>query len=132
MIKVDSVLKERIKMINLFQKSKGKSSPIPNTKKVKSRGGLVMKKVRMTAVGRVQGVGFRFMTKMVADQIGVFGSVKNQADGSVYIEANGDSIKIDKFIEKIKKSPSPSGKVNHLEITEDSSLPERIKFSITN
>lgn len=119
-------------MINLFQKLKGKSSSIPNTKKVKSIGGLVMKKVRMTAVGRVQGVGFRFMTKMVADQIGVFGSVKNQADGSVYIEANGDPIKIDKFIEKIKKSPSPSGKVDHLEITEDSSLPERIKFSITN
>ncbi|WP_085560578.1 acylphosphatase [Carnobacterium iners] len=91
-----------------------------------------MKKVKMTATGRVQGVGFRFMTKMVADEIGIFGSVKNQTDGSVYIEANGDPVKIDKFIEKIKKSPSPSGKVDHLQIIEDSSLPERIKFSITN
>lgn len=86
----------------------------------------------MTAIGRVQGVGFRFMTKMIADQIGIFGIVRNQSDGSVYIEANGDSLKIDKFIEKIKKSPSPSAKVNKLEVTEDSSLPERVKFSITN
>ncbi len=72
------------------------------------------------------------MTKTVADQIGVFGSVRNQSDGSVYIEANGEPNKIDSFIEEIEKSPSPSGQVDHLEITEDPSLPERIKFSITN
>ena len=35
-----------------------------------------MEKLRMNVQGRVQGVGFRYMTKMVADQLGVTGSVK--------------------------------------------------------
>ena len=29
-----------------------------------------MEKLRMNVQGRVQGVGFRYMTKMVADQLG--------------------------------------------------------------
>lgn len=108
-----------------------KSSNVRSVK-IEELGGEAMKKVKIVAIGRVQGVGFRFMTKMVADQIGIFGSVRNQSDGSVYIEANGDPAKIDKFIEKIKQSPTPSGKVDVLEVTEDPSLPERVKFSINN
>ncbi|ALV22956.1 putative nucleoside phosphatase [Carnobacterium antarcticum] len=92
----------------------------------------MMKKVTLTVTGRVQGVGFRYMTKMVADQIGVFGLVRNEMDGSVYIEANGEPQKIDAFIEEIRKSPTPSGNVEHLEITEDSSLPVKDKFSVSN
>ncbi|RCT69432.1 acylphosphatase, partial [Enterococcus faecium] len=34
-----------------------------------------MRKVKMNVQGRVQGVGFRYMTKMVADQLGVTGTV---------------------------------------------------------
>ena len=119
-------------IINLFQKLKRIKLSHTHSINTEESGGKTMKKVKMTATGRVQGVGFRFMTKMVADQIGVSGSVRNQSDGSVYIEANGDPAKIDKFIEKIKHSPSTSGKVEHLEVTEDSSLPEKVKFSITN
>lgn len=125
-------LKEEIKIINLFQKLKRKKSSNLKSKKIELAGGKTMKKVKMTVTGHVQGVGFRFMTKMVADQIGVFGSVRNQSDGSVYIEANGDPAKIEAFIDKIRQSPSPSGEVERLDITEDSSLPEKIKFSITN
>lgn len=32
-----------------------------------------MRTIKMNASGRVQGVGFRYMTKMVADQIGIGG-----------------------------------------------------------
>ncbi|WP_172457948.1 acylphosphatase, partial [Enterococcus faecalis] len=46
-----------------------------------------MEKLRMNVQGRVQGVGFRYMTKMVADQLGVTGSVRNEDDGSVSITA---------------------------------------------
>ncbi|HAQ3089996.1 TPA: acylphosphatase, partial [Enterococcus faecium] len=49
-----------------------------------------MRKVKMNVQGRVQGVGFRYMTKMVADQLGVTGTVKNEDDGSVTIEAIGN------------------------------------------
>ena len=34
-----------------------------------------MEKLRMNVQGRVQGVGFRYMTKMVADQLGVTGGI---------------------------------------------------------
>ncbi len=37
-----------------------------------------MRKVKMNVQGRVQGVGFRYMTKMVADQLGVTGTVKTK------------------------------------------------------
>lgn len=91
-----------------------------------------MKTIRMKVKGRVQGVGFRYMTKMVADQIGIFGIVQNETDGSVYIEANGDSDKIDLFIAKIKQSPTPSGRVDDLQLEEDASIKIRNKFSVTN
>lgn len=91
-----------------------------------------MKTIRMKVKGRVQGVGFRYMTKIVADQIGVFGIVQNETDGSVYIEANGDSDKIDLFIAKIKQSPTPSGRVDDLQLEEDASIKIRNKFSVTN
>ncbi|HAP6886369.1 TPA: acylphosphatase, partial [Enterococcus faecium] len=58
-----------------------------------------MRKVKMNVQGRVQGVGFRYMTKMVADQLGVTGTVKNEDDGSVTIEAIGNDDIIQKFIE---------------------------------
>ena len=53
-----------------------------------------MNKIKMNVQGRVQGVGFRYMTKIVADQLGITGTVKNEDDGSVTIEAAGDNQKI--------------------------------------
>lgn len=91
-----------------------------------------MKKVSIRVTGFVQGVGFRYSTKLVADQIGVYGIVRNESDGSVYIEANGEEEKIDKFIEKIRNSPSPSGQVDSINVEELSSLPVRDKFTISN
>lgn len=90
------------------------------------------RRVRMIVEGTVQGVGFRYTTKQVADSIGVFGIVRNENDGTVYIEANGEVEKIDAFIEAIRKSPSPSANVQHVTIEEDSTIEQRIKFSITN
>ncbi|MER2001337.1 MAG: acylphosphatase [Carnobacterium inhibens] len=95
-------------------------------------GGIDMKKVSIQVAGLVQGVGFRYMTKLTADQIGVYGIVRNESDGSVYIEANGEPEKIDQFIEKIRNSPSPSGRVDSITIEELASIPNRDKFTISN
>lgn len=95
-------------------------------------GGIDMKKVSIQVAGLVQGVGFRYMTKLTADQIGVYGIVRNESDGSVYIEANGEPEKIDQFIEKIRNSPSPSGRVDSITIEELTSIPNRDKFTISN
>nr|WP_321293625.1 acylphosphatase [uncultured Trichococcus sp.] len=91
-----------------------------------------MKKIKMTVNGRVQGVGFRYMTKMVADQIGISGIVRNEDDGSVYIEAVGPTDKIDAFITAVKRSPSPSGKVDTYKLEEDASIENYISFRVTN
>ena len=89
-----------------------------------------MRKVKMNVQGRVQGVGFRYMTKMVADQLGVTGTVKNEDDGSVTIEAIGNDDIIQKFIEEVKKSPRPSGRVQYVDVQEDPMIEERKKFDV--
>ncbi|EPC99360.1 acylphosphatase, partial [Lacticaseibacillus paracasei subsp. paracasei Lpp227] len=35
--------------------------------------------------GRVQGVGFRWATKMIADNLDISGTIENRSDGSVFI-----------------------------------------------
>lgn len=90
-----------------------------------------MKKVRIIVHGRVQGVGFRFMTKLVADELGITGLVRNEPDGTVYIEATGPTTSIDRFINKVQASPSPSAQVDYCDITEDDSLTIRKKFGVT-
>jgi len=116
----------------LFPVNKPINKPIESSIEDNSNGGISMKKVSIRVTGLVQGVGFRYSTKVVADQFDVYGIVRNESDGSVYIEANGDEEKIDKFIEKIRNSPSPSGQVDSITVEELSSLPVRDKFIISN
>ena len=60
---------------------------------------------RIHVKGRVQGVGFRWSTAMEATNRGITGFVKNQSDGSVYIEAEGTREQLNAFVEWCKKGP---------------------------
>lgn len=42
-------------------------------------------RVRMLAMGRVQGVGFRWTVQLLARELGVRGTVRNLRDGSVEV-----------------------------------------------
>jgi len=64
-----------------------------------------MKHINIKVTGKVQGVFFRASTKAVADQMGVKGLVKNQKDGSVYIEAEGSATILDLFLDWCKEGP---------------------------
>jgi acylphosphatase len=55
--------------------------------------------------GKVQGVYFRDSTKMVADQLGVKGWIRNESDGSIYIEAEGDDWILDNFLDWCEEGP---------------------------
>lgn len=90
-----------------------------------------MKKIRMNVQGRVQGVGFRFTTKMLADELGIYGSAMNEDNGSVTIEAMGEDDAMDTFIENVKASPAPYGRVTFYTIEENATITERDRF-ITN
>ncbi|MGO3732868.1 MAG: acylphosphatase [Vagococcus sp.] len=87
--------------------------------------------MKMTVSGKVQGVGFRFMTKMTADKMGIQGIVKNLDNGDVYIEATGNSTQLALFIDAIKSSPTPSGRVDTYSIDYDVSLPTYTQFNVT-
>ena len=56
------------------------------------------KAVALEIKGKVQGVGFRYHTKQIADELSIKGFVKNMLDGSVYIEAEGEDYLIERFI----------------------------------
>ena len=57
-------------------------------------------------VGRVQGVGFRWFTFESAVGEGLVGVVRNDADGSVEVIAEGDRAALDRFEARIRRGPS--------------------------
>jgi acylphosphatase len=65
----------------------------------------MIKALKITIIGRVQGVFFRESTKAVANQMGIKGIIKNQSDGSVYVEAEADELMMNEFIQWCKYGP---------------------------
>ena len=59
--------------------------------------------IRVT--GKVQNVGFRFYTARTAQEFNISGFVKNNPDGSVYIEAEGEADMLEAFTEWCKRGP---------------------------
>lgn len=76
-----------------------------------------MKHINIKVTGKVQGVFFRASTKAVADQMGVKGLVKNEKDGSVYIEAEADEITLELFIDWCHEGPEKA-KVENVSIAD--------------
>jgi len=68
--------------------------------------------------GKVQGVFFRATTKETAEDLGVTGFVRNEPDGTVYAEVEGDSEKLDEFLDWVKKGP-PQANVADIQVEED-------------
>jgi acylphosphatase len=72
---------------------------------------------KITVTGKVQGIFFRKYAKTAANLYGIKGLVRNEADGSVYIEAAGDKEQVDKFIKWCNRGPI-NAKVKKVEVTE--------------
>ena len=73
-----------------------------------------MKKlVKITVTGRVQGVWYRASTERKAQELGLTGFVRNQPDGSVYIEAEGDEPALDALVAWCRQGP-PLARVDTL------------------
>ena len=56
-------------------------------------------------VGRVQGVGYRYFTKIKAESLCIRGRVKNMSDGTVFLTAQGEKEAIKKFVKCCVKGP---------------------------
>ena len=67
--------------------------------------------------GKVQNVGFRYFVLKIAERYGIHGFVKNEADGSVYIEAEGLEPGFSRFLHECSQGPGWA-RVNSVDITE--------------
>ncbi|MBU0708986.1 acylphosphatase [Patescibacteria group bacterium] len=63
------------------------------------------KHLQMKIYGRVQGVFFRANTVEKAQQLGLTGSVRNEPDGTVYIEAEGEEEILKRLLEWCYQGP---------------------------
>ena len=89
-----------------------------------------MKTVTMKVTGLVQGVGFRWTTQMIAQELGITGTVKNNPDGSVSIVTQGEELPLEHIIKKIKASPSVAGHVDHVDLNTISNAEKFTRFSV--
>jgi acylphosphatase len=74
-----------------------------------------MKHVKIIVKGKVQRIGFRFTTMQMAVKFGINGIVKNLEQNQVYIEAEGEEIPLNNFIEWCRNGP-PWAQINQVTI----------------
>ncbi len=72
--------------------------------------------LKVRVIGRVQGVGFRYFTERVAEELGIAGYVMNCHDGSVEVIAEAERKALDEFLGQLKKGPR-GGRVERVEET---------------
>lgn len=64
-----------------------------------------IKHYNIRVYGRVQGINFRWSACKKANSLGLFGFVRNEPDGFVYIEAEGGKEMLNQFTNWCKKGP---------------------------
>lgn len=79
--------------------------------------------------GRVQGVLFRHTSRREAEKLGLSGFVRNEPDGSVYIEAEGKEDKLGEYLEWCRRGPTLA-KVEKVDFEWSDKLQEFHDFSI--
>ena len=66
---------------------------------------ILIKHCRIRVFGLVQGVLFRESARRTANELNIKGLARNQADGSVYLEAEGEEESLKKFIQWCERGP---------------------------
>ena len=65
-----------------------------------------MKRVHLMIHGRVQGVFFRACTQEVAHRLSLHGWVRNRADGTVELVAEGPSDRVQELVDWCNQGPA--------------------------
>ncbi len=82
---------------------------------------------RITVIGRVQGVGYRWFARETARALGVVGWTRNMPDGSVVLEVLAPRAAIARFVAELQTGP-PSADVADVRLSEredPAPLPDR-------
>lgn len=75
-----------------------------------------MKRIHAIVSGVVQGVGFRFFTRHLAERYGLNGYVRNRADGAVELEAEGPEEAISAFLGGLEKEQPRSAHISGIKV----------------
>lgn len=78
---------------------------------------MIITHLNIKIYGKVQGVFFRSYAKNEAEELSVKGFVKNEIDGSVYMESEGERPDLEEFIERLRRPPK-SAKVERVDVEE--------------
>ncbi len=65
----------------------------------------MVKGLSAIAHGRVQGVGFRYFVKTMADKLGLMGWVRNSVNGTVEVLVVGNPPDLERFLHEIERGP---------------------------
>ncbi len=76
-----------------------------------------MTRYKITVKGKVQGVFYRSSTQAKAKELNLSGWVRNEEDGTVTIEAEGEEQKLEKLLEWCRQGPG-AAVVNDVEYNE--------------
>lgn len=63
-----------------------------------------LRRIQVRYEGEVQGVGFRWTSKRLANDLGLTGWVRNEPDGSVSMELQGDEEQVAAFFGRLPRS----------------------------
>jgi acylphosphatase len=89
-------------------------------------------RVRATARGRVQMVGYRAFVQRHAQELGIRGEVANRPDGSVEAVMEGPRAAVDRMLDLMREGPMHA-RVTALDIREEAAtqrpLPERMQVT---
>ena len=66
---------------------------------------MITRKTKALVYGRVQGVYFRYHTKLMADRLGLSGWVRNRPDGTVEAYFCGQDSDVTRIIEWLHSGP---------------------------
>jgi acylphosphatase len=86
-----------------------------------------MRRIRALVSGRVQGVAFRASTVAEAYTLGLTGWVRNRADGSVELEAQGDPVQVAALLAWCAHGP-PAARVAGVDVEERDAVPDEVGF----
>lgn len=89
-----------------------------------------MQRIQAIIHGQVQGVGFRYHTRQTAQRLELVGYVRNRADGTVELGAEGPQAAIDALLDWAHQGP-PAAVVTQVEITFQPLQNTETQFSIT-
>jgi acylphosphatase len=88
-----------------------------------------MQRITIIVHGTVQGVGYRYNTRIEAAKLGLTGYVRNCPDGTVKIVAEGATSDLEVLLAWAKQGP-PAAQVSHADVAYDIAQEDFAAFTI--